>query len=141
MDLPTGSLFLVLHGPTERDSQLLCNAMIRAAIWQDDAEKLKLRMTSIVDDFVDVIKAVVRDDVPVRFEADMHGLWDIDKILREHPGEWPYAVERRMSFLHFDMPYGGWDAVPSEYVEEFVWTDRMDGWDLMVKRCQLADEG
>ncbi|KAI4906908.1 hypothetical protein J4E90_010111 [Alternaria incomplexa] len=140
MDLPTGSFSLVLHGPTEEASQLLCNAIIRAAIWQDGAEKLKLRTAPIVDDFVDIIKAVVRGDVPVRFEADMHELWDIDKILREHSGRWPCAVENRISFLHFDMPYAGWDAVRSEYMEEFVWTDRLDGWDLMVERCQLADE-
>ena len=88
MDLPTGSFSLVLHGPNEEASQLLCNAMRQAAMWQDGAKELTRRgtmqgMTPIADDFVDVIKAVVRGDVPVRFEADMPKLWDRDKILRE----------------------------------------------------------
>ena len=83
MDLPTGSFSLVLHGPNERASELLCNAVLQAAMWQDGAKELTRRgnmqgMTPIADDFVDVIKAVVRGDVPVRFEADVPELWDIE---------------------------------------------------------------
>ncbi|KAH6883205.1 hypothetical protein BKA58DRAFT_374692 [Alternaria rosae] len=137
MDLPTGSFSLVLHAPTKRASQLLCNAMIGAALWQEGAEELTRRRgeqwgVSVVDDFVDVIKAVVRGDVPVRFEADMGELWDIDKILREHSGQWPRTVGGRVAFFHFEMLDGGWEADRAEYMEEVERTDGMDGWDLMV---------
>ncbi|KAI4665201.1 uncharacterized protein J4E88_010526 [Alternaria novae-zelandiae] len=132
MDLPTGSFSLVLHGPDERASELLCNAMRQAAMWQDGAEELTRRgtmqrMTPISDDFVDVIKAVVRGDVPVRFEAGVPELWDTDKILREQSDQWPYAVDRLrcVTVFHFGMHDGGWDSVRSEQMEEIEWTDGM----------------
>ncbi|KAI4704302.1 hypothetical protein J4E81_001368 [Alternaria sp. BMP 2799] len=133
MDLPTGSFSLVLYGPDERASELLCNAMRQAAMWQDGAEELTHRgnmqgMTPIADDFVDVVKAVVRGDVPVRFEAGVPELWDIDEILREQSDQWPYAVDRLrcVTVFHFGVPPdGGWDSVRSEQMEEIEWTDGM----------------
>jgi hypothetical protein len=138
--MPTASFSLVLHGPSEEASQQVCDAMIRAAIWRDGAEQRYRQRgenfgSRIALDLVDIMKAMIRGDIPARFEADMGAIWDIDKILREHEGDWPFHVKRVFSLKDFEEPEEGWEAARARYMEEFMWTDRMDGWDLMVARC------
>jgi hypothetical protein len=140
MGMPTASFSLVLHGPSEEASQQVCDAMIRAAIWRDGAEQRYRQRgdvfgSRIALDLVDIMKAMIRGDIPARFEADMGDIWDIDKILREHEGKWPFHVGIVFALKDFEEPEEGWEAARAKYMEEFLWTDRMDGWDLMVARC------
>lgn len=114
--------------------------MTKAAIWQDGAEELARRngeklqwwRSGGADDLVDIIKAMVRGDIPARFEADMGEVWDIEEILRNHEDDWPFSVRRIFAFRNFEEPDGGWEAARAGYFEEIDWVDRMEGWDLMV---------
>jgi hypothetical protein len=115
MGMLATSFSLVLHGPSQKASQELCDAVIRAAIWHDGAEELARREGSefsylrygVAEDFVDVIKDMLRGNIPARFDADMGEVWDIEKILREHEGDWPTSINEVFRLADFDEPDGG----------------------------------
>ncbi|KAG9194136.1 hypothetical protein G6011_04171 [Alternaria panax] len=115
MGMPIGSFTLVLHGPSEHASQQLSDTVLRAAIWHEGAVEVARRegrnflyyREGIAEDFVDVIKEMLRREIPVRFEAEMDEVWDIEKILREHIGDWPREVGEVFRLEDFDEPDGG----------------------------------
>lgn len=43
LGMPAGSFNLVIYGPSERAGQQLCDAIIRAAVWQDGAIEIARR--------------------------------------------------------------------------------------------------
>ncbi|KAF7450867.1 hypothetical protein PtrSN002B_010000 [Pyrenophora tritici-repentis] len=147
MGMLPDSFSLVLHGPSKEASQQLCDAMIRVAIWHDGAEELARRegeelqcwRDGIAEDFVDLMKSMIRGDVPARFGADMGEVWNIEEILRDHQGEWPASVSQVFALSNFEEPDGGWEAARAGYFEEVEWLDRMEGWNLMVAENQPDD--
>ncbi|CAE7033034.1 hypothetical protein PTTW11_05125 [Pyrenophora teres f. teres] len=130
MGMPSTSFSLVLHGPTEEASQQLCDAMIKAAIWHEGAQEVARRTGSkwedyygIAEDFFDVIKAMVRGDIPARFEADMGEVWDIEEILRDSEGDEPASAREVFALENFEEPVGGWEAARAKYMEQTDWVD------------------
>ncbi|KAI4669565.1 uncharacterized protein J4E79_001610 [Alternaria viburni] len=138
LGMPVGCFNLVLHGPSKGASQQLCDAVVRAAIWQDGAFEIARREQrpydwqnddGIAEDFVDLIKEMLRGETPARFDgADMGEIWDIEKILREHDGDWPRYVGDVFRLQDFDEPEGGWEAAREVYEENVEWMDRINGW-------------
>jgi len=125
MDVPSASFSLILHGPSEVASQQLCDAMIKAAIWHEGSKELARRKGQewkdtypLSEDFVDLMKAMVRGDIPARFEADMGEVWDIEEILRNHEGDWPEDARPFFALRRFEEPDGGWEAARAGYFEE-----------------------
>ncbi|KAF1945908.1 hypothetical protein EJ02DRAFT_431141 [Clathrospora elynae] len=98
MGMPTASFSLVL-----------------AAIWHESVKEFARRQQfeflqyrhDAVDDFIDVIKQMLRGEIPARFDADMGELWDIEKVLREHEGDWPRSIGHVVELGDFDEPDGG----------------------------------
>ena len=143
LGMPPASFSLVLHGPTKEASQQLCDAMIKAAIWQEGVEELARRdgkefrpwWDAIAEDFVDLTKAMIRGDIPARFEADMGEVWDIEEVLRN----WSDRERNIFALKNFEEPDGGWEAARAGYFEQVGWVERMDGWDLLVAENQLEE--
>ena len=126
MGMPPDSYSLVLHGPTREATQQLSTFMVKAAIWEEGSVALSRRTDTkflywrdgIAEDFVDVIKEMLRGEIPVRFDVDMEDVWDIDEILSRKGEEWPQKLEELFVLRDFEPPSGGWDAMKREYVEE-----------------------
>ncbi|KAI4627013.1 uncharacterized protein J4E87_004355 [Alternaria ethzedia] len=124
MGMPAGCFTLVLHGPSEAASQQLSDAITRAAIWLEGTVELARReqrqfhpFQGITEDFVDVIKEMLRGEIPARFDAEMDEVWDIEKILSEHAGDWPSKVSDVFRLQDFEEPEGGWHAAREAYKE------------------------
>jgi hypothetical protein len=128
MGMPANSFTLVLHGPSEHASQQLSEAVVRAAIWQEGAAKIVRREQrrfhgyhgALAVDFVDVIKEMLRGEISARFDADMEEVWDIQKILREHVGDWPSKFSDFFRLQDFEEPDGGWEVARQLYQESLV---------------------
>ncbi|KAI4665200.1 uncharacterized protein J4E88_010525 [Alternaria novae-zelandiae] len=127
MGMPAGCFTLVLHGPSEEASQQLSDAITRAAIWLEGTVELARReqrqfhpFQGITEDFVDVIKEMLRGEIPARFDAEMDEVWDIEKILSEHVGDWPSKVSDVFHLQDFEEPEGGWHAAREAYKEREV---------------------
>ena len=142
--MPIGCFSLVLHGPSKRASQQLSDAVIRAAIWQDGAMEIARREQrqfddddGVAEDFVDVIKEMLRGEISARFDADMGELWDIEKLLRENDGDWPTDVRDVFRLQDFDEPDGGWEAAREVYKENVAWIDRVNGWRRLAEEEPL----
>jgi hypothetical protein len=142
MGMPSESFSLALHRPSKKSSQQLSDGVIRAAIWHDEAAEIARREQrafgyntyGITEDFVDLMKEMVRGNIPAGFDADMGEVWDIEKVLRENKGDWhwPASVSRAFGLDDFDEPDGGWEKAREGYVEKVEWADRIDGWSVMV---------
>jgi hypothetical protein len=140
MGMPGKSFKLVLHGPSKQASQRRSDAVMRAAIWQDGAAEIARReerrftynQHGIANDFVDVIKEMLRDEIPARFDAEPGELWDIDQVLREHYGDWPDEVREVFRLSDFEGPAGGWEAARKARFERVDWVQRMDGWTVLT---------
>ncbi|KAI4940027.1 uncharacterized protein J4E92_001315 [Alternaria infectoria] len=124
MGMPAECFTLVLHGPSEQASQQLSDAVVRAAIWLEGTVEIARReqrrflpSEGITEDFVDVIKEMIRGEIPARFDAEMGEVWDIEKILSEHVGDWPSKVSDVFRLQDFDEPDGGWHAAREAYKE------------------------
>ncbi|KAI4672807.1 uncharacterized protein J4E78_001310 [Alternaria triticimaculans] len=109
--------------------------LYQKAIWQDGAMEIARREQrqfddddGVAEDFVDVIKDMLRGEIPARFDADMGELWDIEKLLRENDGDWPTDVRDVFRLQDFDEPDGGWEAAREVYTEDVAWMDRVNGW-------------
>ncbi|KAI4934556.1 hypothetical protein J4E85_002414 [Alternaria conjuncta] len=145
LGMPVGCFSLVLHGPSKRASQQLCDAVVRAAIWQDGAFEIARREQRLYDwqnddgiaeDFVDLIKEMLRGEISARFDgADMGEIWDIEKTLREHDGDWPRHVGCVVRLQDFDEPDGGWEAAREVYEENVEWMDRINGWRQLAREA------
>ena len=127
MGMPADCFTLVLHGPSEAASQQLSDAITRAAIWLEGTVELARReqrrfypFQGITEDFADVIKEMLRGEIPARFDAEMDEVWDIEKILSEHVGEWPSKVSDVFRIRDFEEPEGGWHAAREAYKEREV---------------------
>jgi len=138
--MPADSFELVLHGPSPEASQHIHNVIVNAAILQEAARETARRINKrhaftyhpVSDDFPQVVKEILRGEIPVRFEAEMAEVWDLEEILRTHQGEWPSEFEDVFPMEDLEEPFEGWDAARNSYVEMVDWTERMDGWDMLM---------
>jgi hypothetical protein len=134
MGMPADSFTLVLHGPSKHASQQLSEAVVRAAIWHEGALEIARREQrtlwaydgGLANDFVDVIKKMLRGEIPARFDAELGEVWDIQKILREHIGEWPVKVSNVLRLQDFEEPDGGWEAARELYQAGVVEANGVD---------------
>ena len=122
MGMPAGCFTLVLHGPCEQASQQLSDAITRAAIWLEGTVELARReqrrfypFQGITEDFADVIKEMLRGEIPARFDAEMNEVWDIEKIISEYVGDWPSKVSDVFRLQDFEEPEEGWHAACEAY--------------------------
>jgi hypothetical protein len=70
--------------------------------------------------------------MPVRFEAEIGNVWDLEDVLREHEGEWPLDLDAVFKMTDLEAPSEGWEAACSSYVEQVDWAERMDGWQMLL---------
>ncbi|KAF2822273.1 hypothetical protein CC86DRAFT_410645 [Ophiobolus disseminans] len=139
--MPANSFELVLHGPSPEASQHIHNVVVNAAILQEAAREIGRQNNMenaftchpVSVDFPDVIKQILRGEIPVRFEAEMGQPWDLEVILREHRGEWADDFKQGFAIEDLEEPPEGWDAARRAYIEFVDWTERMDGFDLLVE--------
>jgi hypothetical protein len=138
--MPATSFELVLHGPSPEASQHLHDVVVNAAILQEAALEAGRRVNiphlysklPVSPDFREVVKEVLRGDVPVRFDAEMSAVWDLEKVLREHQGEWPNDFDGVFPVRDVEEPVGGWEAAREAYIEWIDPIDRMDGWQMLL---------
>jgi hypothetical protein len=113
---------------------------VRAAVWHEGAVEIARRgqrdfryyKHGVAEDFVKVIKEMLRAEIPARFDAKMGKVWDIEKGLKEHEGEWPESANEVFGLRYFDEPDGGWEAARERSSGEVDWADRMEGWELLT---------
>ncbi|KAF1849327.1 uncharacterized protein K460DRAFT_89135 [Cucurbitaria berberidis CBS 394.84] len=140
MGMPTDSFSLVLHGPSPEASQQLSDGMIQAAIWHDGAVEIARRekeeflyyQDGVAEDFVEVIRGMLKGDIPARFDAVMGDLWGLEEVLRDHEGNWPVEIRSAFDLMSLEEPAGGWEAARNECLDEIDWLERMDGWDVLI---------
>jgi hypothetical protein len=151
LGMPTESFTLTLHGPTPEASQQFWDAIIRAAIW-DEGCTINSQMPEyyyankyfkhwLGEGLVDLVKDVIRGDIPARFEADMEEFWDVKQLMAEQEGDWPDFFEEVFRIRDFDPPEGGWKAarearfgkrLPRQTPDPVDWIERMDEWDMLT---------
>jgi hypothetical protein len=82
---------------------------------------------------VDVVKEMMRGEIAARFDGAAGEVWDIEKILREHIGEWPHDISNYFRLQDFGGPDGGWEAAREVYEENVSWMDTIEGWRRSAK--------
>ncbi|KAI4962300.1 hypothetical protein J4E86_001332 [Alternaria arbusti] len=146
LGMPAGSFNLTMHGPSPRTSQQIFDAVVKVATWDEGSTILAATTfpdyfpDNVGGGFVEIIKAMIRGEIPVTFEADMGEVWDIQELLAQDTADWPVWFEAVLRIRDLEEPQEGWTLAREERFGvwkdrsevEFNRMDQLEGFELLV---------
>ena len=146
LGMPPGSFKLTMHGPSPRTSQQIFDAVVKIATWDEGSTILAATTfnqyfpDNVGGGFVEIIKSMIRGEIPVTFEANMGEVWNIQELLARHSAVWPLWFGDVLRIRDLEEPQGGWTLAREERFGvwkdrsevNFDWMDQMEGFELLV---------
>lgn len=117
--MPPKSFELILHRSSPETTRRLLDGLIKAARSQDAVAELRQRTGAsfdlgqygLVQDSPQILKDIIRGQLPVHFDTAQGKVWDVEQVIQENQGEWEDQFEDKIfSVRDMDVPAGGWDV-------------------------------
>ncbi|KAF2438899.1 hypothetical protein P171DRAFT_504383 [Karstenula rhodostoma CBS 690.94] len=125
--MPRGQCTLFFHGGESGLTQQLWDVIKRAAALDDaiihlpnslplEAQHNRL-LATVPPDLGDLVKQVVEGSLPIRFDAMVGGLWDLEQAASElkYSGAWHYDLRNVIGFLGFERHEDTWELIWEEH--------------------------